>query len=351
MSINTIIQGFAQFLAKAPEFTHVEAELQTIGQFNLKPGQLVQAEILANLPNHRTLVRIAGELLKMELPINVQPGETLAMTFVEEEPRLTFAMSLPSKNSMPVNISDTGKLLGALSRNSARQQTGTLPSISSILDGRPDDIPLFSSRLREALVFSGIFYESHIAQWAAGERAVKELLREPQGKLSARAKSVDGSNSRPGITQNEDEFKAGTGDKSLKDGNSADETVGGPSTKITSEILPIVQDQMQALHTGKFFWQGEVWPDQHMEWTVSEREAGTEGDCGKVWETTLCLEMPMLGTVKASLKLGHEGLNIHIVADNNVSASAMKSGSDGLKASMSEAGLSLAGMVIDCEQN
>ncbi len=351
MSINTIIQGLAQFLAKTPEFTPVEAELQSVGQFNLKPGQQVQAEILANLPNHRTLVRIAGELLNMELPLNVQPGETLSMTFVEDEPRLTFAMSLPSNSAAPVNISDTGKLLGALFRNDPRRQVEALPGKNTILDGPPDDIPLLSSRLREALAFSGVFYESHLAQWASGERALKELIREPQGKMSLRAKTADGSKPQRNLPRPEAAGKAGTGDKSLADGNPAEGTMEESPSKIASGMLPIVREQMQALDTGRFVWQGEVWPDQHMEWTVTEREPESEKESGKVWETTLCLEMPVLGTVKASLKLGGEALSLHIVTDDNSAAVAMRAGRDSLKDAISEAGLRLAGMVIECEQD
>jgi hypothetical protein len=352
MSINTIIQGLAQFLAKTPEFTPLEAELESVGQFNLKPGQQVQAEILANLPNHRTLVRIAGELLKMELPLNVQPGETLAMTFIDEEPRLTFALSRSSNSAVPVNISDTGKLLAMLAGNGARQQAEALLRMNLILDGPPGDAPLLAAKLREALTFSGLYYESHLAQWALGERTLKELFREPQGKLSARAKTADGVKSARNSPRPEAADTSGSKDKSVTDSTSTEVGRDEESfSKIASETLPIIREQMQALHTGRFDWQGEVWPDQHMEWSVGEREPETEKERGKEWETTLRLEMPVLGTVEASLKLGAEGLRLHIVTDSSSTAAAMMSGRDSLMEAMSTAGLRLAEMVIDCEQD
>jgi hypothetical protein len=351
MSINSIIQGFAQFLTKTPEFTPVEAELQSIGQFNLKPGQQVQAEILANLPNHRTLVRIAGELLKMELPLNVQPGETMSMTFVEEEPRLTFALSRSANSEVPVNISDTGKLLGMLARNDARQQAEALPRMNVILDGPPDNASLLAARLREALTFGGVFYEAHLAQWAQGERTLKELLREPQGKLSARAENADSVKSSQNDPRTGAADTDGTDNKSVAEGTPAKTGTEGYSSKVASETLPIIREQMQALHTGRFVWQGEAWPDQHMEWTVGERERESGNERGKEWETTLRLQMPVLGTVEASLKLGGEGLRLHIVTDSSTAAAAMMSGRDSLMDAMSTAGLRLAGMVIDCEQD
>ncbi len=350
MSINNIIQGLAQFLAKTPEFTPVEAELQSVGRFSLKPGQQVQAEILANLPNHRTLVRVAGELLKMELPLNVQPGETLAMTFLDEEPRLTFALARTANSAVPVNLSETGKLLGMLAGTGAKQQAEALFRMNMVLDGPPGDALLLAAKLREALTFSGLFYESHLVQWAMGERSLKELFKEPQGKLSAGAKSADGAKSvrnRPEVAD-----ASGSKDKSVIDGISKENGRNEESiSKIASETLPIIREQMQALNTGRFAWQGEVWPDQHMDWSVGEREQETGRERGKEWETTLRLEMPVLGKVEASLTLGAEGLRLHIVTDCSSAAAAMMSGRDDLEDAMSTAGLRLAGVVIDYEQN
>jgi hypothetical protein len=350
MSINTIIQGLAQFFAKTPEFTPVEAELQSVGKFDLKPGQQVQAEILANLPNHRTIVRIAGELLKMELPLNVQPGETLAMTFVGEEPRLTFALSRSANSAVPVNISDTGKLLAMLTRNDSGQQADALSRLKIIQDGPPDDASMLASLLRESLTFSGVFYESHLAQWVLGEYAFKKLRREPQGKLSTRTKNACDAGS-PRNRQPWTDDGSGSENLAFSERISSKDGMDEFSSKVASETMPIVREQMQAMHSGMFLWQGEVWPDQYMEWTVGEREPESEQGNGKQWETTLRLKMNWLGTIKATLKLSGEGLRLDIITDSSSAAAAMVYEKDGLTESMSNAGLRIMRMAIDCEKN
>ncbi len=114
--VNDITQSLVQQLAKTSPVSTFEAERQSTGQFQLNPGQLVQAEILASLPNNRFLARIAGELFKIELPLILQPGETLHLTVVSDEPRPTFARHGPKNSAMPVSISDTGKWLSMLAQ-------------------------------------------------------------------------------------------------------------------------------------------------------------------------------------------------------------------------------------------
>ena len=190
------IQNLAQLLAKSPASSAVGGEPQAAYQLQLTPGQQVQAEVLASLPNQRFLARIAGELFRIELPIIVQPGETFQMTVVTGEPNLTFTLSRSQNSSTPVTISDTGKWLGQLSRDSADpQQINALPRNGSILNGRPTDTDLFAGLLRDALTLNGVFYESHLVQWFLGKRSIKDLLQEPQGKLSGRAKSASAGKS------------------------------------------------------------------------------------------------------------------------------------------------------------
>jgi hypothetical protein len=41
--------------------------------------------------------------------------------------------------------------------------------------------------LRDAVASSGLFYESHVAEWAEGKRPLASLLLEPQMQKAARA--------------------------------------------------------------------------------------------------------------------------------------------------------------------
>lgn len=81
-------------LAKTAATPTVDAQQRASSQLQLNPGQQVKAEIIANLPNSMYLARVAGEMYSLEIPLNVQPGETLEMTFVTADPRITFQLSL-----------------------------------------------------------------------------------------------------------------------------------------------------------------------------------------------------------------------------------------------------------------
>lgn len=185
MIVTQEIARIAQALLKDSTYSLVEARWQTLTPLNLTPGQMVQAEVMANLPDSRYLIRLANQLLRMELPLNLQPGQTVELTFVSEEPRLVFALSKEANSGVPVRISDTGRWLNQLatSRNDAAQST-PLPRPSVILQEPPRDTGRLAEGLRTALTRSGVFYESHLSQWVRGERPLADLLREPQGSLS-----------------------------------------------------------------------------------------------------------------------------------------------------------------------
>ncbi|AHB08747.1 hypothetical protein U875_24170 [Pandoraea pnomenusa 3kgm] len=53
--------------------------------------------------------------------------------------------------------------------------------------GAPALAPLLASALKEALSASGLFYESHLAQWASGSRSFEQLQAEPQLRWPASA--------------------------------------------------------------------------------------------------------------------------------------------------------------------
>ena len=94
----------------------------------------------------------------MELPIIVQPGETLNMTFVTGEPRPTFSLSASGNNGTPVQLSDIGKWLSRLAGSTlAEEQTTVLPRRNIILNGPPDDTGVLAGQLRDSLTLSGVF--------------------------------------------------------------------------------------------------------------------------------------------------------------------------------------------------
>ena len=152
----------------------------------LAPGSDVRAEVLGRMVNGRTLMRVAGEMLTMELPESVTPGDTLRMTILAREPRPTFSLSLQQNSATPVSISQTGRWLGQIVQGDtgAMSRPEQLSRLVRLSDGPPIDTARLAASLREALTTSGLFYESHLAEWTAGERHLSSIMHEPQASLS-----------------------------------------------------------------------------------------------------------------------------------------------------------------------
>ncbi|HJV36675.1 hypothetical protein [Geomonas sp.] len=120
------------------------------------PGQQVKAEIIANLPNNLYLARVAGEMYKLEIPLNVQPGKTMVMTFVAAEPRITFQYLPPQQEGTSVQLSSFGKWLSTVASDATSPAAVLEPLLASPLL----DTPLLASRLREALTQGGLLCSS-----------------------------------------------------------------------------------------------------------------------------------------------------------------------------------------------
>ena len=188
-----------QLLVKTASPPLVEVAETPLEQPQFVPGQRLTALVLVNQPNGRFQVQVGEHVLDMNLPRNTQPGEQLELTFVSNQPRLTFVLSRdlaaalanvgsPADAEQPlVTVSDSARFLGGLLQKIAEQSEGQASPLSKaapLLSAAPADIKEFVGVLRNALSQSGLFYESHQAQWVAGERKLSDLLQEPQGRLS-----------------------------------------------------------------------------------------------------------------------------------------------------------------------
>lgn len=341
------IQNLTLILAKSSPYATINAERQAFDQLRLVPGQQVQAEVLACLPNQRFLARIAGELFRIELPIILQPGETLQLTFVTGEPHPVFSLSRSGNSATPVTISDTGKLLGELSSSPAdRQQLAPLARGGPLLSGAPPDATLFAALLRDAMSLNGVFYEAHLLQWFLGGRALQELLKEPQGKLPGRTRGVKGKKRKRSRVESDNNAAE----------EQAEELAGGllisddgerSSPWVDPRAIPIIKEQLCALNSGQVVWQGEVWPRQEMEWRISEEKQFAGEETERNWVTTLHLVLPLLGEVAATLQLEREGLSVSIKTEREEASKVMREEKETLVQAMAGAGVKLLNLTIE----
>ncbi|MDK0999956.1 flagellar hook-length control protein FliK, partial [Burkholderia contaminans] len=89
------------------------------------------------------------------------------------------ASSTPASAAASSAASATPPSSAATSAAAARDAAATLP------------VAALRAALAQAVSESGLFYESHLAQWLAGQRPLAALMREPQARLAAAPAPAD----------------------------------------------------------------------------------------------------------------------------------------------------------------
>ncbi len=348
-------------------------------------GQKLPAHVLASLPNGRFQVSVGDQVLDMNLPKNTQPGDNVELVYVANQPRLTFVLSRESQAAAKINaaaiaaaargeipaaateqgqkaqvtLSDTAKFLGALMQKVAERQddsqASSLVKANAVVTAPPADSRQFALALRGALSQSGLFYESHQAQWVAGERSLAELVREPQGTLSSSADpkaSALLAHAQAGATTVQNEAQKAQLLVSLQPDDALAQ--GGKTAQhVHPDTLPLIQQQLRTLDNHQLVWQGQVWPGQHMDWVVEERDAregSSEGEEPVNWNTKLRLQLPRLGTVSAALAFTASGLRINLAAADSATAETLKVAQGKLQNSLDAAGLQLLGLSVQRDE-
>ena len=121
---------------------------------------------------------------------------------------------------------------------------------------------------------------------------------------------------------------------------------------IAPQAQPIVHQQLEALASQNFVWQGQIWPGQEMRWEIEEdgfhEEQGDE-EPAENWSTRLNLHLPRLGGINARIQLNSNQAFLLITADNSVSSALMQAESDTLRQQLDAAGISLASIGISTD--
>lgn len=338
------------------------------------PGERYTAKVQEQIATGRFLVQVGDQKLDLNLPRNTQPGQSIELRFVSAAPRLTFVLSESQPQAggqlagqaqsaqTPVNFSDGARYLNALLdrvQTLAKEQVQTqskpqaqaalgLQAAKPILEGAPPAGAQFAALLKDAVGKSGLFYESHQAQWAAGEKGLPELLREPQGRLSeprAHAAAAQQANANPGA-QTDPALQAKASAAPLL--ASAGLPEGKSAEPVHPQTAPLVQQQLDVLDTRQLVWQGQVWPGQDLRWQIEER-AAQEGDVAveREWQTRLDLHLPRLGEVNALLSISPRGdLRISLTAHSPEIAKTLRDASVALNQSLASAGLQLSQLEV-----
>lgn len=123
------------------------------------------------------------------------------------------------------------------------------------------------------------------------------------------------------------------------------QTDGTHPESVAPSLRHLVQQQLESLATQQFSWQGQVWPGQTMEWQIEDR--GTHADSHPEgneyrWLTTVRLNLPQLGEVKATLQLrGQNEIDIRLNTHSADTELALSLGGPLLNQNLEAAGLYL----------
>ncbi len=309
----------------------------------IEVGQQVSAKVEGQLQNGNFKVSIKGQQLQMNLPQGTKPGDSVNLILVSREPRLTFKLDLPQSPTQPqAELSQAGRLISQLVPDASKPNvplTGTKP----VLPSPPQEPGQLAQALQNTLAKSGLFYESHQAQWVMGELPLAQLMQEPQ----------NAGTSLPQLQQSqprEQTNPAAISQSAAKtDSQVSPEPAADAQIKIRESTLPIVRQQINTLETQSFSWTGQIWPGQSMDWQVQEEEEQgkrQDSEAPRTWASRLRLSLPSLGEINANLRLTPSGVQISLQVAKQDTESSLKSQSGMLQKSMEANGIALVSMAV-----
>lgn len=286
----------------------------------LKLGKIYSGIVQTQVGKGQFVVQVAGQAVFMYLPENTPSGETVNLKVTSIHPQISF-MLIPSTHTPHASeqFSAAARIFSILAELPAAK-SAPLP------DARPiwptasavPDPNILAESLREAISTSGLFYESHLANWIQGEYSTQQLLAEPQN-----------TNNR---------------NHGLK-----------PMSFSTSENIPmtaknewvnLVQQQLHALEHKHLQWSGQIWPGQTMQWDIQGETQHSTGGNKRQWETDLELTLPILGNIHACLKLSDNGLKLVLDAADPAVSERLRNALPNLQASLVEKGINLTSAIV-----
>ncbi|CAD6523610.1 flagellar hook-length control protein FliK [Paraburkholderia sabiae] len=273
----------------------------------------------------------------------------------------------------------------------------------------PVPVAELAAALQRTVAESGLFYESHLAQWLSGQRPVESLAGEAQNRLADAAsqpqsdagQDADDANAwtqgRPSGNTGAAAFAAAVAaargepegpqgphnqsarfttfdlathdiiDMPAENARSSQQAAmthaagDDPNTpqqqsmqaSLHPATIPLVRQQLDLLATGQFRWTGEAWPGARLDWTIEQdgdewRRSGngaSSADDEYPWRTRLTLSLPSLGTVDADLTLTGTRLVARVQASPGGAARLAAQG-ETFRQRLAQAGIELSGLSI-----
>lgn len=337
------------------------------------PGQRLTGQVEAELAGGRYQIRVGAFQFDVELPVKAQVGDALRLEFISGSPRVAFALTPDAGQEEPaaggtgagrippVQISMAGRVLNeVLQTGSAAARPAAAPvpieDPEPLLPAPPSEAAPLAAALKGALDRSGLFYESHLVQWFAGNRPLAALLHEPQGRLSTArltqpgSEDLDPAGMRTSAAADPDPAPIRAPAASAPDPSAprvpVQEARGGSPT-LDPQVLGQIRSQLDVIELRQVLWHGQAWPGQPLEWRIDEPpEHGASPDTPTPWTTHLRLRLPQLGEVSAELGLSAGQVRVRLVTQTGTAADSLRDAQGKLTDALSHAGLVLAGFAV-----
>lgn len=310
------------------------------------PGDRVRASIMSLQPDGTYRAQIAGRPLTLSLPAPAKPGEEIDLVITgrtvepgkgDEHTTITARFAGTAASTVPSpQLSRAAQLIGALLTGTDAKPIPLAPG-ASLMPAAGADARQIAPALREAVARSGVFYESHQAQWLDGRATLDALLHEPQAKLPpgtslalpTRAMTQSNvSTQAPGLLTDDGKQRVATSEP-------------GQGHDVTA----ILHKQLDTLATQQLSWQMQLWPGQQLDWQIDapfDRDArATDGEAPE-WRTRLRLILPRLGDVSAELAISGNRVSLRLQADGANHAEQLMLARPALARALEAAGLQLS---------
>jgi len=336
-------------LAQRVDLVPLKSEVQIAG-----PGAAAQVEEVSNdvrLPSRAAMEQQIGVgLLKSD-----QPGHGVGAARLDQA----------------VTLSAAARAVSAILENQiggAARVVGSEPLLALSQSPLPSPAEI-AATLARTVSQSGLFYESHLAQFAAGTRSLDELAQEPQARLEGSPKAGPGlpslldvfSPDSASLAQSRDTAQAhrnayasiqnadAPAVKNPDESTANAARVSAPSMAgIHQDAVALVRQQLELLAQPAFRWSGEAWPKAPLEWEVRQDERDFSGDetAPRSWSTRLTLALPMLKDIEVRITLAGNELQVRLAASEDATRDRLSQARAELPARLGELGLELKGLQI-----
>lgn len=253
-------------------------------------------------------------------PARQQPGEARAQLAAGELARAatlagssavagSAALADPANAAPAPVLSDTARVISSVL--GAAQQAG--PSSAALTGTEPllatpaPEPAQLAHKLAQAISQSGLFYESHLAEWAAGTRSLTELMHEPQ---TARASGLP------------------------------------PTDPNTAQFINL---QLTSQEQARVLWQGQLAPGQQLQWEINKdapEQRGGEAAPEPAWRSGMRFRLARLGEIDATVVMVGNQVQIEIQTGSDAVGALLRQHAARLTEAMDAAGTPLSSLTI-----